>query len=59
MSELQWQKSTFSEDQANCLYLTATPAKTIRLRESDTPNVILATAPAGLAALLRHLKSPT
>ncbi|MFG2777693.1 DUF397 domain-containing protein [Streptomyces prunicolor] len=57
MSELHWQKSTFSEDQANCLYFAATPDKTIRLRESDTPHVTLATTPKGLAALLRHLKS--
>ncbi|MFD4562695.1 DUF397 domain-containing protein [Streptomyces sp. NPDC058469] len=63
MSELQWQKSTFSEDQANCVYVAPAPApapapaRTIRLRESDTPDVILATAPEGLAALLRHLKS--
>jgi hypothetical protein len=58
MSELHWQKSSFSgaPDQ-NCLYLAATPEKTIRLRESDTPDVILATAPEGLAALLGHLKS--
>jgi hypothetical protein len=57
MSELQWQKSTFSEDQANCLYLAPTPDKTIRLRESDTPHVILTTASESLDALLQHLKS--
>ena len=57
MPEPHWQKSTFSEDQANCVYVATTPDKTIRLRESDTPDVILATAPEGLAALLRHLKS--
>lgn len=60
MSELHWQKSSFSgaPDQ-NCIYLATTPApdKTIRLRESDTPDVILTAAPEGLAALLRHVKS--
>ncbi len=58
MSEPHWQKSSFSgaPDQ-NCLYVATAPDKTIRLRESDTPDVILATAPEGLAALLRHLKS--
>jgi hypothetical protein len=58
MSELHWQKSSFSgaPDQ-NCLYVATAPDKTIRLRESDTPGVTLATAPEGLAALLRHVKS--
>ncbi|MFI6404850.1 DUF397 domain-containing protein [Streptomyces sp. NPDC050548] len=58
MSEPHWQKSSFSgaPDQ-NCLYLATAPDKTIRLRESDTPDVILAAAPEQLAALLRHVKS--
>jgi hypothetical protein len=58
MPEPHWQKSSFSgaPDQ-NCLYVAPAPDGTIRLRESDTPGVILATAPEGLAALLRHLKS--
>jgi hypothetical protein len=59
MTELAWQKSTFSGGpEGECLYVAPAPDKTIRLRESDTPDVILATAPKGLAALLRHLKSP-
>jgi len=59
MSEPQWQKSSFSgaPDQ-NCLYVAPTPDGTIRLRESDTPDVTLTTTPKGLTALLRHLKSP-
>ena len=58
MPEPQWQKSTFSGGpEGECLYVATTPDRTIRLRESDTPDVILATAPEGLAALLRHLKS--
>jgi len=59
MPELHWQKSSYSGGpEGNCLYVAPAPDKTIRLRESDTPDVILATAPEGLAALLRHLKSP-
>ncbi|MFF3817387.1 DUF397 domain-containing protein [Streptomyces bluensis] len=60
MPELNWQKSSFSggPDQ-NCLYMATAPDGTIRLRESDTPDVILATAPQGLAALLRHVKDRT
>ncbi|WP_405861318.1 DUF397 domain-containing protein [Streptomyces sp. NBC_01515] len=58
MTELAWQKSTFSGGpEGECVYIAATPDKTIRLRESDTPDVTLAAAPEGLAALLRHLKS--
>lgn len=58
MSEPHWQKSSFSgaPDQ-NCLYVATAPDKTIRLRESDTPDVILAAAPEGLAALLRLIKA--
>ena len=57
MPEPHWQKSSFSgaPDQ-NCLYVAPAPNGTIRLRESDTPNVTLTTAPEGLAALLQHLK---
>ena len=57
MPEPHWQKSSYSGGpEGNCLYVATTPDKTIRLRESDTPNVTLTTAPEGLAALLRHLK---
>ncbi|KOU62191.1 hypothetical protein ADK57_25350 [Streptomyces sp. MMG1533] len=56
MPELTWQKSTFSGGpQGECLYLATAPDGTIRLRESDTPHVILTTAPAGLAALIRYV----
>ncbi|WP_019062997.1 DUF397 domain-containing protein [Streptomyces prunicolor] len=59
MTELAWQKSTFSGGpEGNCLYVAPAPDKTIRLRESDTPDVTLTTTPKGLTALLRHLKSP-
>ncbi|MEV0641856.1 DUF397 domain-containing protein [Streptomyces sp. NPDC050619] len=56
MPELHWQKSSFSgaPDQ-NCLNVATAPDKTIRLRESDTPDIILTTAPAQLAALLQHI----
>ncbi|MBT2416924.1 DUF397 domain-containing protein [Streptomyces sp. ISL-22] len=58
MSELNWQKSSFSgAPEQNCLYVATAPDGTIRLRESDTPDVILTTAPEGLAALLRTLKA--
>ena len=55
MRELLWQKSTFSEDHANCLYIATAPDGTLRLRESDTPDVVLATTPKGFATLLQHV----
>ncbi|GAA2624897.1 DUF397 domain-containing protein [Streptomyces vastus] len=58
MSALDWQKSSFSGDQANCLYVAATPTGTVHLRESDTPDTILTTTPTALAALIRTL-APT
>lgn len=58
MPELAWQKSTFSGGpEGECLYLAPTPDGTIRLRESDTPDVILATTSATLAGLLHHIKA--
>ncbi|MFC3573677.1 DUF397 domain-containing protein [Streptomyces yaanensis] len=57
MPELHWQKSSYSGGpEGNCLYTATAPDGTIRLRESDTPDVILTTAPECLAALLRHVK---
>ncbi|MFJ2264343.1 DUF397 domain-containing protein [Streptomyces sp. NPDC087844] len=55
---LNWQKSTFSGGpQGNCLHIATAPDGTLRLRESDTPNVILATTPQGLAGLLHHSRA--
>ncbi|MFG2651523.1 DUF397 domain-containing protein [Streptomyces sp. NPDC048436] len=57
MTELSWQKSTFSEGAgANCVYLAAAPTTgVIHLQESDTPETTLTTTPAALAALIRTL----
>ncbi|MFS8200450.1 DUF397 domain-containing protein [Streptomyces sp. CWNU-52B] len=60
MSELTWQKSTFSGGpQGECLHIAAAPDGTLHLRESDTPGVILTTAPQGLAGLLQHARTTT
>ncbi|QEU92970.1 DUF397 domain-containing protein [Streptomyces kanamyceticus] len=57
MSELHWQKSSFSGGpEGNCLYLATAADGTIRLRESDTPSTILSTTPRTLAALLSHTR---
>ncbi|MFP3988734.1 DUF397 domain-containing protein [Streptomyces sp. E11-3] len=56
MTELNWQKSTFSEGQGdNCVYVAATDGS-IHLRESDTPNVTLTTTPSALAAFIRSTR---
>jgi hypothetical protein len=57
MSDLTWQKSTFSGGpQGECVNVATAPDGTIRLRESDTPRTVITTAPEGLSALLRHIK---
>ncbi|WP_329119604.1 DUF397 domain-containing protein [Streptomyces sp. NBC_01465] len=58
MPALTWQKSSFSGGpEGECVYVTATPDGTIRLRESDTPNTQLTTTPPGLAALLNYARN--
>ncbi|WP_406331627.1 DUF397 domain-containing protein [Streptomyces sp. NBC_00203] len=58
MSDLDWQKSTFSGGpQGECVNVATAPDGTIRLRESDAPQTVITTAPQGLTALLRHIKS--
>ncbi|MFD0308300.1 DUF397 domain-containing protein [Streptomyces sp. NPDC127119] len=58
MPELIWQKSTFSGGpQGECIYIATAPDGTLRLRESDAPDTVLATAPQGLAGLLHHARA--
>jgi hypothetical protein len=54
--ELTWQKSSYSAEAANCLYVAATTGA-IHLRESDEPEVILITTRPRLGALIRTLKT--
>lgn len=65
--ELGWDKSSYSGNAGNCLEMgrqerahgaaiSATPARTALLRESDDPATVLATTPARLAALLAGVK---
>ncbi|MGW7254031.1 DUF397 domain-containing protein [Streptomyces sp. NPDC054834] len=53
---LHWQKSTYSQEASACIYLATTPAGTILLRESDTPEAILTTGPGQLGALIAALR---
>jgi hypothetical protein len=58
VTALDWQKSSYSHEGANCVYVAATGTGEIKLRESDnTPDVIVTTTPAGLRALLRRIKA--
>jgi len=54
---IHWQKSTYSGDGSNCVYVAGVSDGTIRLRESDEPDAILATTRAGLHELIRSLKT--
>ncbi|WP_030018354.1 DUF397 domain-containing protein [Streptomyces monomycini] len=56
MSRLTWQKSSYSNAAVNCVNIAAAPDGTVRLRESDDPDVILAATRGELAALLAVLK---
>ncbi|MFJ2795700.1 MULTISPECIES: DUF397 domain-containing protein [unclassified Streptomyces] len=56
MAPLVWQKSSFSGEAANCVNVAAAPDSTVRLRESDAPDVILVATRAGLSALLASIK---
>ncbi|MFH8464001.1 DUF397 domain-containing protein [Streptomyces sp. NPDC020707] len=57
MPELTWQKSTYSAEAANCVYVAAAPAGTVALRESDAPDTTLITTRARLGELIRALKA--
>ncbi|MET7973679.1 DUF397 domain-containing protein [Streptomyces mirabilis] len=59
MHTIHWQKSTYSGDGSNCVYVAATPTGTVHLRESDEPETILTTAPAALKSLIWALKTST
>lgn len=56
MSELLWQKSTYSQEGSACVYVAATPTNAILLRESDEPTTILTTGPRQLASLTTVLR---
>ncbi|AEW95840.1 MULTISPECIES: DUF397 domain-containing protein [Streptomycetaceae] len=56
---LTWQKSSFSggSGSGECVELAAGRSGTVHLRESDNPTTVLTADAAGLAALLKEIKS--
>ncbi|MCT2594057.1 DUF397 domain-containing protein [Streptomyces sp. N2-109] len=52
-----WQKSSYSGDSSNCVFVAARDRHTLMLRESDEPDTILATTRPALAALLTSVKA--
>ncbi|MFF1379920.1 DUF397 domain-containing protein [Streptomyces sp. NPDC058308] len=56
MTELAWQKSTYSQEASSCVNIATAPDGTIRLRESDDPEVALTTSRVQLGALIGTLK---
>jgi hypothetical protein len=58
MPELDWQKSTYSQEASACVHLATTPTGTILLRESDDPaEAILTTGSRQLGALISAFRS--
>ncbi|MFC5661699.1 DUF397 domain-containing protein [Kitasatospora misakiensis] len=56
MSAFKWQKSSYSSESLNCIYLAVAPDRSVKLRESDDPEIIVTTTPGKLRALLRGIK---
>jgi hypothetical protein len=54
--EIQWRKSSYSEQSGNCLELAVVGGQ-ILVRESDEPGVVVSTTPAKLAAFLAGAKA--
>ncbi|MEV7778959.1 DUF397 domain-containing protein [Kitasatospora sp. NPDC088351] len=57
MAVHDWQKSSYSADAANCIYVAATPDGTIKLRESDDPDTVITTTPDNLRAFVLGVKA--
>ncbi|CDR07942.1 DUF397 domain-containing protein [Streptomyces iranensis] len=57
MSDLTWQKSSFSDGAGpNCMELASAPDG-VRIRESDEPDAVVRTTPAALGGFIRAIKT--
>ncbi|MEU5101922.1 DUF397 domain-containing protein [Streptomyces sp. NPDC021354] len=52
-----WRKSSYSPNAGNCVYMATGESHTVRLRESDEPDVILTTRPATFGVFIRAVKA--
>ncbi|MEU0844242.1 DUF397 domain-containing protein [Streptomyces sp. NPDC005962] len=52
-----WRKSSYSGNAGNCVYVRGDRDGTLRLRESDVPDTILATHPTAFGAFIRAAKA--
>ncbi|GAA1178483.1 hypothetical protein GCM10009654_39700 [Streptomyces hebeiensis] len=57
MSALNWQKSSFSGEAANCVHIAAADDGTIKIHESDDPATIVTTTPEKLRAFILGVKA--
>ncbi|WP_405798579.1 DUF397 domain-containing protein [Streptomyces sp. NBC_01506] len=57
MSTYDWQKSSYSGNAGNCINVSASDDGTIKLRESDDPDVIVTTTPEKLRAFILGVKA--
>jgi hypothetical protein len=52
-----WRKSSYSPNAANCVYVRNDRDGTLRLRESDVPEVTLEATPTTFGAFVRAAKA--
>ncbi|WP_326811447.1 DUF397 domain-containing protein [Streptomyces scopuliridis] len=57
MSALNWQKSSFSANANGCVHIAAADDGSIKLHESDDPDVIVTTTPEKLRAFILGVKA--
>ncbi|MFJ6621015.1 DUF397 domain-containing protein [Kitasatospora sp. NPDC091335] len=57
MTQLNWQKSSFSGTNTNCLEIAPSAGELIHIRESDDPTTVVTTTRAKLHAWIRGAKA--
>jgi hypothetical protein len=57
MSEIQWQKSSYSANHDNCVEIAAAAEGSVLMRESDDPDVIIRTSHDHLRSLVLGVKA--
>lgn len=57
MSALHWQKSSFSANANGCIHIAAADDGTVKVHESDDPDVIVTTTPEKLRAFILGVKA--